>query len=110
MTTPRRIAPIVTNASSFVRVAPAKAIDAIQVFCATIAAAPIAKYTTNIASAFPPLPENASDAAIAAVQNAVAWIDCVSQRITGTAARSHTADIAAAVIHGISFEKSSPHA
>src|SRR3954453_19655795 len=99
--TPMRIAPIVTSASSFVSIAPANAIAAMDVRFATIAAAPTEMYTTSIASAFPPLPQNASDAAIAAVQNAVAWIDPVSQLITGTAASSHTADIAAAVIHGI---------
>src|SRR4051794_11545334 len=99
--TPIRIAPIVTSASSFVSIAPANAIAAIDVRFATMAAAPTEMYTTSIASAFPPLPQNARDAAIAAVQNAVAEIDRVSQGMPAPAATSHTADIAAAVIHGI---------
>src|SRR5258707_1985067 len=104
------MAPIVINASSFVSIAPAKAMQAIEVRSATIAAAAMDRYTTSIASAFPPLPQNASEAAMAAVQNAVPSTEPVSQYTTGTAAASHTAAIAAAVIHGISCENNRPHA
>ena len=110
MMTPTRIAAIVMNASSFVSAAPAKAIAAMNVSLATIAAAPIDRNAMSIASAFPPPPENACDAHIAAVQNAVASQQFVSQRMTGTAAASQIADIDAAVIHGSWRVKSAPHA
>src|SRR5438094_5005953 len=103
-------AAMVTSDCSFVNAAPANAIAAMERRLATNAAPPAVRYATSIASAFPPQPENTWDAAIAAVQNAVASHERVAQRTTGTAASSHTADIAAAVSHGISCVKSSPHA